>query len=176
MAAARRISSTHESVLSKILESRFQKTEEDYKRYFKYYFVTIDSDDDNLITYKDSRLDLLKRFLDDSINTGALMFMLRSLEKNRIIIENEKFDRDISRVLTKTCLDFRASTLLSPFNHMLFDRFYSLLYRKTDLNYHLSTHEEVLYVMLINTLETNGFLRISDSSEETVDTNMFKFS
>lgn len=172
MAAAKKIRQyTNNTYMENYIPSTYSKTPE----YFKYYIVRIreflDSESESFYYH-------LKKFLNEDTNQGEILnFLIMSFEKSGVIIKDERFEKNVdrlnymSRVYSKYHLEFGKDLDYITFNTMIYDKFYELLYKSGK-----SFQEEVVFVILINTLEFYGYLKITDSSEEIADVEMFKFS
>ncbi len=145
--------------------------------YFKYYIALITTGAYEYDETFNRDLETIRRFINlETSKIEILEFTIRSYEKSRFIAKDEKFAKNenrfdyLRRVCNKTYLHLKRDEYCD-FTRMIFDKFFELLY-KPDLTF----NQEVILVMVINTLEQYNQLRIVDSSEEQVDNEMFKFS
>ena len=177
MAAAKKIfnenktaGNTLHSLLENISSKQFGSVTYEY---YKYYISYLNQNDD----IDDAKFYHLKKFLNENTSSNeTLNFMIRTLEKNRILSKDDKYEKNSSRinylerVINKNFISI--NTYMSDYDKTIFDKFYELLYRKNNITF----YEEVVFVILINTLEERGYIRIADSAEENVNNDMFKFS
>jgi hypothetical protein len=156
------------SVFKGLLDADDALKKTTHPEYYKYYI----SLNENII--EEFEMYHLEKFLNIQLyDILVLDFLIKSFEKSKYLTKNEKFLKNENRtqwlhkVYRKNFIFLKKGSL-SEFDKIIYDKFYYLIEQKT-----LNFCEEVVLVILINTLEYNNILRVADSSQESIE-NIFK--